>query len=118
MAASRSLQACIVVVVSLLASAASAAPSPSASSEEAPGFYRLAPDATAEKACTDKGGEVSTDADGNKVCSLPKSCSAQSGPTRTTPLDDNDRDAEQKCRDACGVVTTDENGAKACTRPE
>jgi hypothetical protein len=35
--------------------------------------YKLDPkDPNAAKACTDKGGKVSSDKDGNKICTLPK----------------------------------------------
>ena len=83
-----------------------------------PSFYRLtAGDAAAEKACADKGGAVSTDPDGYKICTLPRSCAA-GGASRTVKLDGNDPAAAKKCEDACGTVSTDNTGAKVCTRPE
>lgn len=91
-------------------------PAPAAS-KAMPNFYRLTQnDPAAEKACTDKGGAVSTDADGNKICTLKRACRA-GGATQTTKLDAGDPAAAQKCMDACGVVSTDASGAKVCTKP-
>ena len=99
---------------SLSEAAFAAMPSPAASTE-APKFYRLTPgDQAAEKACADKGGFVSTDQDGNRMCNI---CPAPGAATKTTKLDANDPAAAQKCKDACGVVSTDNTGAKVCTRP-
>lgn len=105
----------LVLPVAVAMAAPSAAPS--AASDEAPKFYRLAPDAAAEKACTDRGGKVQTDQDGNKMCWTQKSCPT-GGATRSTKLDANDPGAAQKCKDACGTVSTDASGARVCTRPE
>lgn len=97
--------------------ARAAAPSPS--SQKLPDFYRLTPDdPAAEKACTVKGGAVSTDQDGNKICTLPRGCTAPGGAMRTTKLDGNDPAAAQKCKDGCGVVSTDKDGAQVCTKPD
>jgi hypothetical protein len=86
--------------------------------QKGPNFYRLtAGDTAAEKACTDKGGTVSTDQDGYKMCTLPRSC-AMGGASRTFKLDAGDPSAAKKCQDACGVVSTDNTGAKVCTKPD
>lgn len=96
-----------------------AMPSPSAASQSAPSSYRLSPgDAAAEKACVDKGGAVSTNQDGYRICTTGRACPAPGGPTRTAKLDASDPAAAQKCKDACGAVSTDASGAKVCTRPE
>jgi hypothetical protein len=42
-------------------------------------IYKLAPnDPNAEQACTDGGGTVSTDKDGNKICTKPEAADASS----------------------------------------
>lgn len=95
-----------------------AVPAPGSASQKGPSYYRLgAGDTAAEKACVDKGGTVSTDQDGYKMCTLPRSCPA-GGATRSVRLDANDPAAAKKCQDACGTVSTDNTGAKVCTKPE
>lgn len=107
----------VFTVLSLGVGASAAAPS--GSSQKAPAFFRLTQgDPAAEKACSDKGGTVSTDQDGYKICSLPRDCATPGGATRTAKLDTNDQAAAKKCRDACGVVSTDSDGAQVCTKPE
>ena len=91
----------------------------SGASPKPPSFYRLTPnDPAAEQACKDKGGTVSTDPDGYKICTLQRACAAPGGATRTTKLDAGDAAAAKKCQDACGVVSTDKDGARVCTKPE
>ena len=91
---------------------------PAAPSKQAPSFYRLtAGDTAAEQACTAKGGVVSTDQDGYKICTLARACPAPGGASSATKLNTNDAAAEQKCKDACGVVSIDKDGAKVCTKP-
>lgn len=91
---------------------------PGSSSQKLPNFYRLTPDdPAAEKACTDKGGAVSTDEDGTKICTLARACAKPGGAATTAKLDGNDPAAAQKCKDACGVVSTDKDGAMVCTKP-
>jgi hypothetical protein len=105
-------------VVSMSLTAVNAAVPAASPNSKGVSFYRLsAGDAAAEKACTDKGGAVTTDQDGYKMCSLPRSCAA-GGATRTVKLDLNDPAAAKKCQDACGTVSTDNAGAKVCTRPD
>jgi hypothetical protein len=92
---------------------------PAAPSKLAPSFYRLtAGDTAAEQACTAKGGVVSTDQDGYRICTLARACPAPGSAARTTKLDTNDAAAERKCKDACGVVSMDASGAKVCTKPD
>lgn len=92
---------------------------PSAASQKAPSFYRLSPnDPAAEKACKDKGGAVTTDQDGYKICTMARACAAPGGATSTTKLNAGDPAAAKKCQDACGVVSTDKDGAQVCTKPE
>jgi hypothetical protein len=110
--------ALMCVSVAALALSSASADVPSAPSKKGPSFYRLAAnDAAAEKACKDKGGAVSTDQDGYKICTLPRSCPAPGGPTVTVRLDAGDAAAAKKCQDACGVVSMD-RGAQVCTKPE
>ena len=91
----------------------------SESSAKGPSFFRLtANDPAAEKACKDKGGAVSTDQDGYKICTLSHACPAPGGATRTTKLNAGDPGDAKKCKDACGVVSTDKDGAQVCTKPE
>jgi len=90
---------------------------PGAAAQKGPNFYRLGTDAAAEKACTDKGGAVSTDQDGNRICTLARACPAPGGAISTAKLDTTDATAAKKCQDACGVVSTDKNGAAVCTKP-
>lgn len=104
--------------VAALALSSASADVPGAPSKKGPNFYRLAAnDAAAEKACKDQGGTVSTNQDGYKICTLPRSCPAPGGPTVSVKLDANDASATKKCQDACGVVSTDK-GAQVCTKPE
>jgi hypothetical protein len=91
---------------------------PGESSQKGLSFFRLADDPAAAKACTDKGGAVSTDQDGYKICTMPRSCPAPGGATRSTKIDANDAAAAKRCQDTCGVVSTDASGAKVCTKPE
>jgi len=96
--------------------ASAAMTAPAAQKQAMPTFYRLTPnDPAADKGCTDKHGTVSTDEDGNKICTLQRSCST--GAPQTVKLDASDPNAAQKCKDACGTVSTDIAGAKVCTRP-
>lgn len=104
-----------VFAVSSFGDAARAAV-PSAPSQKAPSSWRLSADPAAEKACADKGGVVSTDADGIKTCTL-RVCAAAAGATTTTKLDANDPNAAKKCQDACGVVSKDNAGEMVCTKP-
>ena len=91
---------------------------PGASSQKLPDFYRLTPnDPAAEKACTDKGGAVATDEDGNKICKLARACAKPGGASQTAKLDNDDPAAAKTCKDACGVVSTDKDGALVCTKP-
>jgi hypothetical protein len=109
---------CASIAVFAMSSVAHAAMPSEASGKSAPSFFRLsANDPAAEKACRDKGGAVSTDEDGYKVCTMPRSCSA-GGPTRTVKLDVSDPAAAKKCQAACGTVSTDNTGAQVCTKPE
>ncbi|MCE9521094.1 MAG: hypothetical protein K8S25_01520 [Alphaproteobacteria bacterium] len=92
---------------------------PGASADRGPSFFRLtANDPAAEQACKDKGGAVSTDQDGYKMCTIARACAAPGGATRTTKLDANDPAAAKKCKDACGVVSTDKDGAQVCTKSD
>lgn len=110
--------ALISVSVAALALSSAYADVPSAPNQKGPNFYRLAAnDAAAEKACRDKGGSVTTDQDGYRICTLPRSCPAPGGPTVTVRLDASDAAAAKKCQDACGVVLMDK-GAQVCTKPE
>lgn len=113
------LCACVAVVALWpLAEGARAGAPGAPAQKQMPNFYRLTQDdPAAEKACTDKGGVVSTDQDGNKVCTLRRACPAPGGPTQTTKLDAGDPAAAQKCTDACGAVSTDATGSKVCTKP-
>lgn len=72
-------------------------------------------DPNAAKACTDKGGTVTSDAAGNKFCSLP--CPATTGATIAVKLALNDPNAAKACTDACGTVSTDASGQKVCVKP-
>ncbi len=48
--------------------------------------YRIAQgDPNGEKACTDKGGKVSTDKDGNKICTLPAPAPASAPASAPAP---------------------------------
>jgi hypothetical protein len=106
-----------VLAVSSLSGVANAA-APARSSQKAPAFYTLTPDdPAAEKACKDKGGAVSTDQDGYKICKLAQACPV-GGATTATKLDANDAAAAKKCQDACGTVSTGADGAQICTKPE
>lgn len=113
------LCASAALAVSLSFGASHAAvPASSSPAQKGPTYYRLsAGDTAAEKACADKGGTVSTDQDGYKMCSLPRSCPV-GGATRSVKLDANDPAAAKKCQDACGTVSTDSAGAKVCTKPD
>ena len=91
---------------------------PGEASAKMPSFFRLSPnDPAAEKACSDKGGTVSTDQDGYKICTVPRSCAAPGDATRTEKLNTGDPAAAKKCKDACGVVSTNQSGAAVCTKP-
>ncbi len=112
------LCASAALAVSLSFGASYAAVPAGSQSQKGLNFYRLsAGDTAAEKACADKGGAVSTDQDGYKICTLPRSCPA-GGATRSVKLDANDPAAAKRCQDACGTVSTDSAGAKVCTKPE
>jgi hypothetical protein len=92
---------------------------PSQSEQKAPTAFRLpSNDPTAEKACSDKGGAVSTDQDGMRMCNMKRACPAPGGATRTTKLDPNDPGAAKKCQDSCGTVSTAADGSKVCTKPD
>ncbi len=84
-------------------------------------IYRLAPnDANADKACTDKGGIVSTAKDGNKTCTIPVACATTikgSKSNASFKIDTNDAAAVKECFDACGTISTDKDGNKVCTKP-
>ena len=91
---------------------------PGEASQKMPSFFRLSPnDPAAEKACSDKGGVVSTDPDGYKICTMPRVCAAPGGATNTEKLNAGDPAAAKKCKDACGVVSSDQSGAAVCTKP-
>ena len=111
----------VVLCASVAVLAFSLAPAgavPGEPNAKMPSFFRLSPnDPAAEKACSDKGGTVSTDQDGYKICTMPRSCPAPGGATRTDKLNTADPAAATKCKDACGVVSTDQSGAAVCTRP-
>jgi len=82
--------------------------------------YKLDPnDPNAAKACTDKGGIVSTGAGGQKTCTTPSAaCSATNISAGTSSsLDTNDAAAVKACFDACGTISTDQAGQTICTKP-
>ena len=108
---------CMSVALLAASSWAARADAPaSRAAQKAPAFYMLSPnDPAAEKACKDKGGTVSTDPDGYKICK-PRVCAA-GGPTTATKLDASDAAAAKKCQDACGTVSTGADGAQVCTKP-
>ena len=78
--------------------------------------YNLnARDPNAANACVANGGNVVTDASGNKVCVMQPACAASSVPVPYV-LDPHDPYAVQTCSAACGTVSVDKNGQKSCVK--
>jgi hypothetical protein len=114
----RSAILCASVAVFAFSLMPAGAVPPGEASAKMSNFFRLSPnDPAAEKACSDKGGTVSTDQDGYKICTMPRVCAAPGGATRTDKLNTGDPAAAKKCKDACGTVSTDQSGAQVCTKP-
>jgi hypothetical protein len=114
----RSAILCASVAVFAFSLVPAQAVPPGEASAKMPSFFRLSPnDPAAEKACSDKGGTVSTDQDGYKICTMPRTCAASDGETRSDKLNAGDPAAVKKCKDACGVVSTDQSGATVCRKP-
>jgi hypothetical protein len=111
--------AMMLASVVALAALASAADSAFAKSPANSATYKLdASDPNAAKACTDKGGVVTTDKLGAKVCTLPlAACTVSAGTSNPYTLDPSDPNAAKACADACGTVSTDASGQKICTTP-
>jgi hypothetical protein len=71
----------------------------------------------AAKACTDKGGVVTTAVGGQKSCTLPASPCLKIINGTSSSIDIDDPVAIRACFDACGAISTDQSGQKVCTKP-
>jgi hypothetical protein len=73
----------------------------------------------AVKACTDKGGIVSTAAGGQKSCTTPSAACTTSkiNVGTSSGIDTNDEAAVRACFVACGTISTNQAGQTVCTKP-
>jgi hypothetical protein len=76
--------------------------------------------ATAAKACTDKGGIVSTASGGQKSCTTSATACMSNNINvgQSTSIDINDTAAVRACFDACGSISTTQAGQNVCTKPD
>ena len=76
--------------------------------------------AAAAKACTDKGGIVSTAPSGQKSCTTSATACMSNNINfgQSTSIDINDTAAVRACFDACGTISTDQGGQSVCIKPD
>jgi hypothetical protein len=76
--------------------------------------------AAAIKACTDKGGIVSTASSGQKSCTTSATACASNNVSfgQSSSIDVNDAAAVRACFDGCGTISTDQAGQSVCTKPD
>ena len=70
----------------------------------------------AAKACTDRGGIVSTAPDGHRSCTAPSAACTATKIGTSSSIDTNDEAAVRACFVACGTISTNQAGQTVCTK--